>query len=225
MATNQPAPAETQAALDNTAQPNAAILQAALEEFASVGFDGATMRSIASRCGFTHGNIRHHFETKEKLWFAAADFLFARLHAEIDLNENEAKRLSDGNLEVFKAWLRRYVGYCARYPEHARFMMQVSTAPSARLTDLIDRHVRKDHQAIRTMFVRLIELGLFPAGTPPESALYMIAGACQNIFALSNEAQLALDYDTLSEPAINAHADLLIDVFCRPRTPERGQKH
>src|SRR5262245_39265210 len=53
------------------------IVVAALEAFAERGFDGARTRDIAARACVNQGLITYHFSSKDALWRAAADRLFA----------------------------------------------------------------------------------------------------------------------------------------------------
>src|SRR5215831_18051772 len=55
------------------------LVDAALQEFATHGFDGATTREIARRAGVALAALPYHFTTKEALWRAAADRIFALL--------------------------------------------------------------------------------------------------------------------------------------------------
>ena len=195
------------------------ILQAALEEFAARGFEAATVRDIAARIGMSHGMIRYHYETKEKLWFAAVEFLFDRLHRAVALDREELASLEDGDTDVYRRWLRRYVRYCADHPEHARMMIQESVAPSDRLKTAMHEHVREGHQGVLRMIEGMKENGVIPASVQPESYIYILSGACQNLFALAPEVNCVLGYDALSEDAIEAHADTIVALFC----PEREE--
>jgi len=80
----QPGSAETPARSvhrsdDAGADSRERILVAALEAFASNGFDGATTREIAASAGVNLGLIQYYFGGKAKLWRAAVDRAFARL--------------------------------------------------------------------------------------------------------------------------------------------------
>ena len=66
---------------DEFAEADEALLDAALHEFAAHGFDGASTRAIATRAGVHQPQINYHFDSKEALWRAAVDHLFARLDA------------------------------------------------------------------------------------------------------------------------------------------------
>jgi AcrR family transcriptional regulator len=57
----------------------ATILAAAEQEFARHGFEAATTEGIAERSGVTKGMIFHYFGSKEKLYEAALEQVFAPL--------------------------------------------------------------------------------------------------------------------------------------------------
>ncbi|MEM1230583.1 MAG: TetR/AcrR family transcriptional regulator [Pseudomonadota bacterium] len=196
----------------------AAILQGALEEFALRGYDGATTRAIAARTGLTHGMIRYHFKTKEGLWLAAVAHLFARLNRAVVLSADELQRLEGGDLDILRDWLKRYVRYCAEHPEHARIMMQESVAPTPRLRRAIRQHVAPAHRQLKALIESLQARRVLPADAPPESIIYMITGACQNLFALAPEPKISLGYDALSDAAVDAHAEAVVALFV-PEVP------
>lgn len=74
----------------------AAILAAAEQEFAKHGLESARTEDIAERSGVTKGMIYHYFESKEKLYEAALEQVFAPLllslqqFAEPDADPGEA---------------------------------------------------------------------------------------------------------------------------------------
>lgn len=193
------------------------LLQAALEEFAAKGFEGATVRGIADRINMAHSAIRHHYKTKEKLWLSAVDFLFARLESELAVTREEIERLQSKDLDMIRTLLRRYVHYCARHPEHARIMFQESVTSSARFRTVAERHLKSNHMALLPIADTLKATAGLPMDTPTASLIYMLTGACQNLFALATEPKLTLGYDPLSNQAIEAHADAIVALFC----PER----
>ena len=61
-----------------------ALLESALVEFGAKGFDGASTRAIARRIGAHQPQINYYFASKEALWTAAVDHLFAQLHQAMD---------------------------------------------------------------------------------------------------------------------------------------------
>jgi TetR/AcrR family transcriptional regulator, regulator of cefoperazone and chloramphenicol sensitivity len=56
------------------------IRDAALKQFAEVGYERATIRAIARRAGVSHGMLRHHFGSKIDLRAGCDDYVFQVLH-------------------------------------------------------------------------------------------------------------------------------------------------
>jgi AcrR family transcriptional regulator len=48
-----------------------ALLDAALQAFADLGFEGASVRAVAREIGVSHNTINERFGSKDKLWQAA----------------------------------------------------------------------------------------------------------------------------------------------------------
>lgn len=53
------------------------LLDIAVELFANQGFSGVSMRGIARAAGLTQAAIYHHFESKDALYFAALEHVYA----------------------------------------------------------------------------------------------------------------------------------------------------
>lgn len=90
----------------------AAILAAAEEEFARYGLEGARTEEIALRSGVTKGMIYHYFESKEKLYEAALEQLFAPLL--LSLQQFAAPEADP--LQAFQGLLRRILELTAERP-------------------------------------------------------------------------------------------------------------
>lgn len=74
----------------------ARIVAAATEEFAQGGYDGATMRAIATRAGVDSALVHHYFGTKADLF---AEIIGAPLRPDLDiptLLEGDRDRLGEG---------------------------------------------------------------------------------------------------------------------------------
>ncbi len=194
---------------ERKAQTRALILQCALDVFAERGFDGASVRDIAGFAGVNHGLIRYHFGDKEGLWKAAVTFLFERLHEEMAAPGEEAGLPP---LEATKAWIRRYVRYCARHPEHARIMVQESIRDSGRLRWAIRRFIKPDNEQLQRRFQHLVKQGVYP-DIPHHSFNYIITAAAQSMFMLANEMKYVYGIDVADEAVIDAHAEAIIKLF------------
>jgi AcrR family transcriptional regulator len=66
-------------------ETRAAMLNAAIAEFAERGFEGASIRAIADRLDLQHPLITYHYRSKDILWRAAAEHAFAQIRTEWDI--------------------------------------------------------------------------------------------------------------------------------------------
>jgi AcrR family transcriptional regulator len=82
-------------------QTKARLLEAAGEEFAEKGFDGARVRSICKRAGLNQAAVNYHFGDKERLY----------LHAVLEAHKSGVEMLPDGDFFTGSPaeQLRRYV--------------------------------------------------------------------------------------------------------------------
>jgi TetR/AcrR family transcriptional regulator len=108
-----------------------AILAAAVSEFADKGFEAASIRSIGERTGLLHPLITYHFATKDLLWRAAAEYVFAQIRGEWDQLEVAANKLSA--VERLREEYRAVFRYTVAFPEFHRFMRQEALTDNPRL--------------------------------------------------------------------------------------------
>ncbi len=119
--------AEQQRSLDT----KAAILAAAVTEFAERGFKGASIRGIADRIGLQHPLITYHFRSKHILWRAAAEHAFAQIKAGWNVAAAESSdvpplaRLREEYAALFR--------YTVAFPEFHRFVRQEALTANPRL--------------------------------------------------------------------------------------------
>lgn len=182
------------------------ILQAALSQFAEKGFEGASIRDIASQAGVLHGLIKYHFNGKEELWKSAVDFLFERQAAELHDPPGEEQLPPDIRA---RNWLKRYVRYCARYPEHGRIMAQESIRETDRMKWAVEKHIKPIHERAKRANAHWIAAGVYP-DIPQYAIIYIISAAAQAPFMLAGEAKLSEDFDVTDAAVIDAYADALV---------------
>jgi len=116
----------------------ARIVEAAIDEFASRGFKGASMDAIAARTHTTRALINYYFGSKEKLYIAVLEQVYAEIRdaeSELDLD----------HLPPVDA-VRRIVEFTYNYyVEHEGFVRLVVAENQAR-----GQHLRKS-RAMRTL--------------------------------------------------------------------------
>ena len=116
----------------------ARIVQAAIDEFASRGFKGASMEAIAARTKTTRALINYYFGGKEKLYLAVLERVYSEIrHAEsfLDLDYLEPA-------EAIRSIVEFTYNY---YLDHEGFVRIVVTENQAK-----GRHLKKS-QAMRSL--------------------------------------------------------------------------
>ena len=192
--------------LQNTGK---AILASALDHFSRRGFEGASLREIAADAGVQHGMIRHIYQTKEELWRQTIAFLFDRMEREMpaELTDGEPR-----GLDGFRMFIRWYVGYCARHPEHARLMVQQSILEGPGLAWTAEHYIGEGYRWYRPIIERLQKQGSLPDVDPLSFSL-MLTAACQMPYLLAPEIRAVAGRDVHAETEIAAHAEAVIRVF------------
>jgi AcrR family transcriptional regulator len=192
-----------------------ALLDAALREFAAHGYEGASTRTIATAAGTHQPQINYHFESKEALWKAAVDHLFARLDDAVSTRLEGGESGWDSRAG-FAANIRAFVRAAARLPELNRIMVQEATADSDRLRWIVERHTRPRFRVV-TAHWRRLRSDAVVADVDEVVLYYSLVGAASLAYVNAPEARL-LGHDTLTDSFIDAHADALVTMFLGPST-------
>jgi len=194
------------------------LLDAALLEFGEKGFEGASTRAIAARIGAHQPQINYHFESKEALWRAAVDHLFAELGAAMQgLDVAEASK-DVGQLTTLVAEvIRRFVRFVAKHPELNRIMVHEATSESGRLSWMTERHVRPLYETVRPLWQRLRKAGI---AAPIDDRLfhYVLVGAASLLYVNAPEAQLLTGIEPTTGRWVGRHADGLVAMLL-PNAP------
>ena len=191
------------------------ILAAAVDLFADRSFAGATTREIAARAGVSQPSLNYHFHSKDVLWRAAVDSLFARLNAAL-LTRIEGLRGVD-LVTTAKLVVRDFITFSAAHPQLHRIITQESKGEGDRIDWLVDQHVRPLYELTTAMFERLAEQGAVPS-VPAPFLYYILTGAGPTIFVLAPECRRLAGFDPLSPEAVQTHADAVIDLLFGPCT-------
>ncbi len=186
------------------------ILAAAVDLFAERSFDGATTREIATRAGVTQPLLNYHYRSKDDLWRAAVDSLFASLTASMSAHEESRRGVDE--LTAAKARVREFVMFSARNPQLHRIITQESKADSARMDYLVERHVRPLYEGTVAMFEHLVRDGVVPQ-IPPAHLYYLLTGAGPTMFVLGPECRRLTGLDPESDAVIEAHADAVCTLL------------
>jgi len=202
------------------------LLDAALVEFGAKGFDGASTRAIARRIGAHQPQINYHFASKEALWTAAVDHLFAALARAMRGLDLGRVRGGGGDVAEMAAasaeMIRRFVRFAAAHPELNQIMVHEATVASGRLAWMTERHVKPLYRAVRALWRRLREAGI---AAPIDDRLfhYVVVGAASLVYVNAPEARVLTGIEPTAHRWVETHADGLVAMLLpgAPRVARR----
>ena len=191
-----------------------AVLTAALTIFSLEGFAGASVRQIASLANCNHAMIRYYFGTKDALWKAAVEYLFEREKNEMSMTDGLSDALLRGERSAAETWIRRYVAYCRRHPEHDRIMVKASIRNDEKLAWAADEFIRRKHGQVLPYIEALMKTGVLPACESALNLGYILVAACQTMFMLAPEIEQLYGPEDLQKHE-DRHADAVVATLLR----------
>jgi AcrR family transcriptional regulator len=183
------------------------IVRAATDVFSELGFEGGSTREVARRAGVQQGLVTYHFTSKDELWRAAADSVFAVVQT-LPLAGGDAQSTPDDPREIARALIAGYVKLAAAHPEIFRFLVAEGKVDSERMTWLVDTHLRPLYGAFRALGASFsVDEHRFP------HALYALIGASSLLFAVRPEARHLTGVDPSAPGTVDRHAEYIADLF------------
>ena len=183
-----------------------------LDLFSERSFDGATTREIATRAGVTQPLLNYHYRSKDELWRAAVDSLFAALQRGDGRARVEGLRGVD-ELTSAKLLVREFVTFSATAPAAApHHHAGVARADGPRMDYLVERHVRPIYEQTTAMFERLVDARRLPA-IAAAHLYYILTGAGPTMFVLAPECRRLAGIDPQAPDVVEAHADAVVALI------------
>ena len=185
------------------------ILDKALTMFATVGYDGMSLRTLNRELGVSHNLIHQRFGTKDELWRAAVDFGFGRLVR--DMQALFDPTLSEP-LEQLRLAIHRFVAFSAAHPELVALMNIEGRQDTDRLSYIYDTYIEVGLRDVARLLTHLADEGVIRPIRLRDFHFLLAHGAT----APYSLAPLATKFDPSSpcEPtAIEEHAQLVATVL------------
>lgn len=113
------------------------ILDAAIQLFASHGYDGSNFREISAICGARRSLILYHFQSKAALWMAAAEEVERRFNAAFESNYDPL-RFADDRGKVHHT-LTCFVNALTQVPEYGQIYLREGSSEGPRM-EWLARH-------------------------------------------------------------------------------------
>jgi len=211
-AASGPAPVPAGARASRKARTRESILEAAGRSFAARGFDGASLREIATSAGVGQPLLVYHFGSKEGVWRAAVDRLFGRV---VEATQAAFAEPEDGEQRLH-AVLRSFIRVVAEDPAWLQILLREAAEPGPRLDWLVEHHSRATYEAGMSFLDEARERGWLPA-LPTEHLLYVLVGALTFVIAIAPEVRRVTGRDVVSEAFLDRHVETVLALLRAPR--------
>jgi TetR/AcrR family transcriptional regulator len=165
----------------------AALIEAAVAEFARRGFEGARVDEIAAAAGVNKQLVYHYYGSKQGLYLAALESVY------VQIREKE-RRLSLGELEPREA-MAQLVGFSFDYLlEHPEFIALLADENRNKGVHVLESEkLREMHTPFRDMLAATLrsgaQAGVFRSDFDPVNVYISIAGI--SYFFFSNNHTLS----------------------------------
>lgn len=117
------------------------ILHQAFQAFAIQGYDGVSLRQLASDCRVSDSLLHHHFGSKQQLWQEAADSVFRPLMTDM-VEKLEALARQGDAASALRQNLPLALKLMAANPVAMQFLFREGEGSSERSDYLRERYVR-----------------------------------------------------------------------------------
>lgn len=184
------------------------IISGAKECFALAGFEGTSTRQIAAHAGVAQSLVLYHFDSKDALWRAVMDHIFAATEA---LDVLHARNIAASIKQRLTDTIDAIVRLCEREPDLHRLMTLEGRCQSERLSWLVDTHLRGFFEPTRDLIIEGQKEGTVRQGDPTMLYYTMIAIA-GSMFSLEPEMRL-LDPQNQTDKASAVRALIQAALF------------
>src|SRR6202163_3934258 len=193
----------------------AAILTAALEEFAHEGAAGARTDEIARRAGVNKALLYYYFKEKEGLYAAALEQVFSGLHERVMAVLERADLLPPERLLLY---VRTHFDYIASAPVYPRlvqreFMRSAGRTPSPAAGRVMERHGKPLYNRLEKLIDEGIASGDFRRVDPVQTVTSII-GTIVFYFISMPAQQFMHAGDPGSPERIAARRAAVVDFIC-----------
>jgi AcrR family transcriptional regulator len=189
------------------------LLRAAITAFGQHGFAGASVRQIGRLAKTNAAGIMYHYDSKEALWRAVVKYLQRELLAHIFLDQ--AKWPGMTPRERVKNTTRRYIEFCARYPELQRIIMFETIHGGERLDWLVENHLARFTDGSIAWVQLAQDEGVFPETVSSLHLHLILTGAAHTIFMTAPHIERSLGIDVFSEEETEKHIEAVMQLIFR----------
>jgi AcrR family transcriptional regulator len=186
------------------------ILDAALQEFAAHGYDGATTARVARRAGVTQPLVHYYFDSKSELWHAAVGQLIVEMKHSFGTDLNELSDLAP--VDQLRVLVRRFVYFSAAHPEFGCILSFEGAVGGPRLEWLLEQQSTVQLALVARLMAQGAAEGWIKP-LPLDHLLTCLGAAAGYIFVVRSTMQHLYEMDVADPQTVERHADTVVELF------------
>lgn len=167
------------------------------------------MRTLNRELGVSHNLLHQRFGSKDALWYAAVEWGFGGLVDELTRADDEHAE----PLERFRAFVRTFVHFSARYPDLHRLVNGEAAVAGERLDHLCVEYVEPVLARVVPYYAELVASGRI-RDVPPPTLYYLITSGGAALYSSEALTRRLFSPDAIESVRVGAHADAVADILC-----------
>ncbi len=191
-----------------------AILDAALEVFATAGYDAMSVRELTRRLGVSHNLVHHYFRSKAELWRACIDYSFGTVTTEVARALQDAPPQGDVMQQLHDAFVL-FITLTARYPANGLIIAREGALGGPRLDYIFDRHVARVTPLWSALFARAQSEERVRRDVDARTIFFLLTDGGAGPYTSHALATRLGGPDPYRPEVIRAHAKVVADVLIR----------
>ncbi len=207
-------------------QTRAAILEAAMREFAEEGLDGARIDAIAASVDVNKALLYYYFKDKEALYGAVLDDVFTRLTARLKEALDRSKTPREAILNYAGEHFDFIAAGSCLYPRLVqREFMRAGRRPSPHLRHIVERYFRPLLGRLEQLIRQGIENGEFRR-VNPQQFIFSMVGIIVFYFNSLPTVEAVAGYDPLKPERVRERRRSVMDFLSAAlfRTARREER-
>jgi AcrR family transcriptional regulator len=210
--TARAAPKRARATQQRALDTRRKIIEAAIEEFARNGYEGASTRAIAAAASLQHTLVTYHFKGKEGLWREAISSILTSYGANFTARLEGLRGVDD--VTTLRLLHEDFIRFAATNLNFHRLMSHVASAPSRQLDWLVEAFLRKTFDSRAELIRSAQKSGHYVDGDPYHLE-YVFIGAVTRIFMLGAEVEKIMGRSPYDAAFVDEHVRVCLGLFFR----------
>lgn len=194
---------------DRPAAARGRFLEAAIELFSEQGYDSVSLGDVATAAGLKKSLLLYHFQSKDELWKAAVNALFADVDA---FFADELPQPLDPSRETIRKLLTAFLRACLVFPGYVRIPFLEGTRTTWRSEWLARQHMRRHVRTFEAFARTCGEAGLLPKSNPV-FIQNLLAGGGQVMLGLGPLWRAVTPDAAIGEDEIPAYVDTVMALL------------